>query len=105
MSALHLTVRAIRAQPVMAPMRYALGTSAATVRTAPLLLVDLQTHEGVTGHSYQFCYTAIAAPAVVRFLDDIMAALQNTVLDPPQIWSRLSRRYTLIGVEGVVRMA
>ena len=42
----------------MVPMTYTLGTSAATVRAAPLLLVDLDTHEGVTGHAYQFCYTA-----------------------------------------------
>jgi len=33
----------------MVPMTYALGTSAATVRTAPLLLIDLDTNEGVTG--------------------------------------------------------
>jgi mandelate racemase len=91
--------------PVMVPMRFALGTSAATVRTAPMLLLDLLTHEGITGHAYQFCYVAAAAQALVRVLDDVAAAVQDAVLAPTDVWARLSKRYTLIGVQGIVRMA
>ena len=100
-----LTIQSIRATPVMVPMRYALGTSAATVRTAPLLLVDLDTHQGVTGHAYQFCYRPAAGPAIVRFLDDIVEAIADTAIDPARLWAALSKRYTLIGVQGIVRMA
>ena len=89
----------------MMPMTYTLGTSAATVRTAPLLLVDLETHEGITGHAYQFCYTPVAAPAIMRFLDDIVEAAKDQVLVPADLWATLSKRYTLIGVQGIVRMA
>ncbi len=105
MSVPSLTLRALRAVPVMVPMTYALGTSAATVRTAPLLLIDLDTHEGVTGRAYQFCYTAAAAPGIVRFLEDIMEAVRNQALEPAALWATLSKRYTLIGVQGIVRMA
>jgi mandelate racemase len=100
-----LTLRALRATPVTVPMTYTLGTSAATVRAAPLLLVDLDTHEGVTGHAYQFCYTAAAAPAIMRFLDDTSEAVRNHVLAPADLWATLAKRYTLIGVQGIVRMA
>jgi mandelate racemase len=75
------------------------------VRAAPLLLVDLDTHEGVTGRAYQFCYRAAAAPGIVALLDDIMDAVANEVLAPADLWAALSKRYTLIGVEGIVRMA
>ena len=44
-----LTVRNIRAVPVLVPMTYVLGTSAQAVREAPLLLVDLETEEGAAG--------------------------------------------------------
>ena len=100
-----LTIRAIRATPVLVPMRFALGTSAATVREAPLLLVDLETHEGVTGRAYQFCYRAAAAPAITTFLADIVEAVAGQPIVPADIWARLSKRYTLIGVQGIVRMA
>jgi mandelate racemase len=100
-----LTIRAIRAIPVTVPLNYVLGTSAAAVRAAPLLLVDLETHEGVTGHAYQFCYRAAAAPAIARFLDDILEAVKDHVVVPDDLWAALSKRYRLIGVEGIVRMA
>ncbi len=38
-----LTVRSVRTIAVEVPLRYVLGTSAATVRAAPLLLLDVQT--------------------------------------------------------------
>jgi mandelate racemase len=100
-----LTVRSIRAVPVSVPMTYTLGTSAAIVREAPMLLVDLETHEGITGHAYQFCYRPAAAPAIIRFLDDIVEALKGQTIVPSDIWAVLSKRYTLIGVDGIVRMA
>ena len=105
MTAPRLTIRSFRAVPVMVPMTYALGTSAGTVRTAPLLLVDLETDEGVTGRAYQFCYTPAAAPAIMRFLEDIAEAMKKTTVAPVELWAKLAKRYTLIGVQGIVRMA
>ena len=100
-----LTVRAIRATPVSVPLNFVLGTSAAAVHEAPLLLVDLDTDEGVSGHAYQFCYRAAAASAVAAFLDDILDAIKGQPVSPPDLWAVLSKRHTLIGVEGIVRMA
>ena len=37
-----------------------LGISAQTMRTAPLLLIDLETEEGIIGHAYLFCYLRMA---------------------------------------------
>jgi mandelate racemase len=86
-------------------MNCALGTSAATVREAPLLLLDLETHEGVTGRAYQFCYRKVAALAIMRFLDDVLDSVGQQPLVPHDLWSVLTKRYTLIGVQGIVRMA
>jgi len=63
-----LTVRAVRAVAVQLPMTHALGTSAAVVREAPLLLADLETEEGVTGRAWQFCYTPAAAAAITCYV-------------------------------------
>ena len=100
-----LTLRAVRARAVEVPMTYVLGTSAAAVRAAPLLLVDLETHEGVTGRTYLFCYTRAAAAAIVPMLDDAASTLSGQALEPSAWWATLSKRYTLIGVQGIVRMA
>ncbi len=60
-----LTIRGVRARPVDVPMTRPLQTSGGLVRTAPLVLIDLFTEEGVTGRSYLFCYTPLALKPVV----------------------------------------
>src|SRR5438270_9093988 len=52
-----LTICGLQVRGVNVPMRRPLATGAGTLDTAPLVLVDLATHEGVTGSSYIFCYT------------------------------------------------
>lgn len=86
-------------------MTYVLGTSAQAVREAPLLLVDLETEEGVTGHAYQFCYLPAAAAAIAILLEEVLRTVQGDRADPAALWAKLTRRFTLIGVQGIVRMA
>ncbi|HET9404037.1 MAG TPA: enolase C-terminal domain-like protein [Burkholderiales bacterium] len=105
MNAPRLTVRDLRATPVLVPMTYVLGTSAQAVREAPLLLVDLETEEGVTGHAYQFCYLPAAAPAIMILLDEVLRTVAGDRAEPVALWEKLTKRFTLIGVQGVVRMA
>ncbi len=82
-----------------------LGTSAATVRAAPLLLIDLETDQGITGRAYLFCYVPSAAPAIARVMEDVLAAVKRDRVAPVDIAAKLARRYTLIGMQGIVRMA
>jgi mandelate racemase len=100
-----LTVRAIHARGVEVPMKLPLGTSAATIRSAPLLLVDLETEEGVTGHSYLFCYLPAAAGAIATMLGEVERAVKGERVAPSDLWAKLARRFKLIGVQGIVRMA
>jgi mandelate racemase len=100
-----LTVGAIRATPVVVPLNFVLGTSADIVRSAPLLLIDLETEEGITGRSWLFCYLPAAAPAIISLLGEIEKLAKGGKVDPAALWAKLARRFTLIGVQGIVRMA
>jgi mandelate racemase len=100
-----LTVRAVRATPVEVPLNFVLGTSVGAFRRAPLLLIDLETEEGVTGCAYLFCYLRAAAAAIMSLLAEVEVVTKGTAADPPALWGKLMRRFTLIGVQGVVRMA
>ncbi|MBI1966302.1 MAG: mandelate racemase [Betaproteobacteria bacterium] len=82
-----------------------LGTSGGTIRVAPLLLIDLETEEGVTGRSYLFCYLPAAAPAIARVLDEVLRVVKGGRVSPPEIGAKLARHFFLIGVQGIVRMA
>ena len=100
-----LVVRAIRATPVEVPLNFVLGTSRGAFRQAPLLLIDLETEQGVTGHSYLFCYLRAAAPAIMSLLSEVETVTKGDKVDPAALWAKLSGRFALIGVQGIVRMA
>jgi len=100
-----LTVRRIRATGVEGPMKLPLGTSAGTIRSAPLLLIDLETEEGVTGRSYLFCYLSAVAPAIATVLGEVERSVKGERVAPADLWEKLARRFKLIGVQGIVRMA
>ena len=100
-----LTIRGVRTTPVLVPMRFALGTSAARVTEAPLLLIDLETEEGVVGRTYLFCYRPSGARAIALLLEDAVSAVKGAAVAPAKIAAALSRRFALIGVAGVARMA
>jgi mandelate racemase len=100
-----LTVRAVRAIGVEVPMTYALGTSAGKITTAALVLVDLDTEEGVTGRSYLFCFSRDLVPAILRMIEAAGVVVIGDKLAPVAVWDKLARRFKLIGVTGIVRMA
>lgn len=100
-----LTVRNLCAVAVKVPMNYVLGTSQQALREAPLLLVDLETEEGVTGRAYQFCYVPAAAAAIVVMLEEVLRTVKGDRADPAALSEKLARRFKLIGVQGIVRMA
>ena len=100
-----LTVRGVTTFAVEVPMTYPLGTSAATVTRAPLLLVDLETEEGITGRTYLFCYRPSVPRAVDALLRDAVALVEGEAVAPLDLAPRLARRFALVGVGSVVRMA
>src|SRR6266542_2305918 len=100
-----LTIRGVETAAVEAPMTFALGTSAAIVRRAPLLLVDLETEEGITGRTYLFCYRPSVPRAIDAVLRDAVSAVKGERVAPLDLGARLARRFALVGVASVVRMA
>jgi mandelate racemase len=100
-----LTVRSIRAVGVEVPMTYALGTSRAVITKAPLLLIDLDTEEGVTGRSYLWSYMRGVMPAIAAMLAVVEDTVKREPLVPTALWDKLAQRFALIGVQGIVRMA
>src|SRR5688572_31818318 len=95
-----LQLRSVNWIPVEVPLRYVLGTSAATVRAAPLLLVEVLTEQGVVGRSYVFCYRRSGAKSIALLLADAAELVRGDSVAPLTIAAKLQRRFDLIGVTG-----
>jgi mandelate racemase len=59
----------------------------------------------VTGHSWQFCYLPAAAPAIAVLLEEVLRTVIGDRVEPVALWAKLAKRFVLIGVQGIVRMA
>ena len=100
-----LTVRSISEIGVEVPMTYALGTSRGRITKAPLLLIDVETAEGITGRAYLWSYFRQAMPAIASILRAIEERVAGQRVEPETLWAVLAERFALIGVQGIVRMA
>jgi mandelate racemase len=100
-----LTIRNIRAIGTEVSMTFALGTSREAISKAPLLLVDLETEQGITGRTYLWCYFRQAMTAVAAVLDAALDATKGDSVAPLDLDAKLARRFALIGKQGIVRMA
>jgi mandelate racemase len=96
-----LTIRAVDAALVMVPMRRALGTSVMSITEAPLVLIDLQTEEGITGRAYLFCYLESAGHAAIALARDASAVLAGTAAAPAAARRALEARFKLLGARGL----
>jgi mandelate racemase len=100
-----LTFHSVHSIAVEVPTTYALGTSRGVITKAPLLLIDLETEEGISGRSYLWGYFPAAVSAITKILEEVARTVKGERLAPVDLWSRLSERFALIGVQGIVRMA
>lgn len=100
-----LTIRSVNARIVKVPLRFTLGTSADVVRAVPIVLVDILTDQGVVGRAYAFAYTDAGAAAIASLVREAVDLAQGCAAAPLPVGDLLARRYRLVGVTGLVRMA
>lgn len=105
MVAAPLTLHSISTTPVVVPMQRPLWTSVQALREAPLLLLDLQTEEGIVGRSYLFCYLGAAAKGIAAIVDDLSTRWRGRALVPATLRKAFADYSRLIGQRGIVSMA
>jgi mandelate racemase len=92
-----LTIRDIQARAVLAPLRTPLVTSAGSFPKAPLLLIDINTEEGVIGRSYLVAKSAIALKTLELLVRDLGATLVGQKVVPLDRQAELRALFKLIG--------
>ena len=100
-----LTIRQVRARPVTVPLRRPVRTAVGTISAAPLVLLDVLTEEGITGHAYLFAYTPLAQAPLAQLLQDLSGELAGQAVVPFARQRQLDRRFRLLGWQGLVGMA
>jgi mandelate racemase len=100
-----LTIRSVKARPVDAPIARPVRTAVGTIPSAPLVLIDVLTEEGVTGSAYVFAYTPLAMAPLARLIEGLGEELSGKSIVPFDRMREFNRRFRLLGWQGLVGMA
>lgn len=100
-----LTIQSVRVRPVLLPLARPIVSKVGRFDEWPLILVDLQTNEGVIGRSYLEPYLKQSARYIVPAIHDLVAARVGQPVRPLDDFRNARRSLNLIGYEGVAMIA
>ncbi len=100
-----LTIAGLRARAIDVPLARPVQTSAGTVASAPLVLIDLLTDQGVTGRGYVFCYTPLALRPLAGLVENLGPVIRGGSAAPAALGQVLQRRFRLLGPQGLTGIA
>jgi mandelate racemase len=105
MSQATLSIRSIRARAIVAPISRPVKNAFGVIDAAPLVLIDVETDQGITGHSYIFAYTRLTLKPLVLLIEEIGRDLTGKAIAPYDLMAAMDAKFRLLGWQGLVGMA
>ncbi len=105
MTAESLTIRSVTARPVLLKLKRPVVARIATITDWPLILIDLQTEEGVVGRSYLEPYVAKTMRYLVPALHDLGEMLRGQRLSPIDLYGLARKSLHFVGYQGLSQIA
>jgi mandelate racemase len=96
-----LTLKSIRARPVVLKLGRPVVARIATLTEWPLILIDLYTEEGVIGRSYLEPYIRKSMRYLIPALHDIGETLKGRRLAPIEFYEAARKSLHFVGYEGM----
>src|SRR3954452_938314 len=100
-----MKINGIRCRAVAAPMKRPLVTSTATLTAATLLLIDLDTDDGLVGRSYRVSFGKHNLAPLAKLVEAMSEMVKGDEVAPLEIERKLRARYALLGVHNIVLFA
>jgi mandelate racemase len=95
----------IKVRTVSVSLEHPHRTASGVVAASPLILTDITTSEGVTGHSLIFTYTPAALKPAATLTENIGDLIKGQEAAPLHIEHQLNGKFKLLGNQGLVGMA
>jgi mandelate racemase len=105
MNSQHPKIAQFRMRAVKVPMDQPHRTASGVVSESPLILTDVFTDAGTVGHGIVFTYTMAALRPTAELIQNLATLIGGEPLAPEEIADKLTRRFRLLGTQGLVGMA
>jgi len=99
------TIQSFRVRTVRVPMTEPHKTASGVVTESPLVLTDVITDTGISGHSIVFTYTPAVLKPTAELIQNCEALVKDEVLAPAEVEQKLAKRFRLLGTQGLVGIA
>jgi mandelate racemase len=99
------TIQGFRVRAVRVPMTQPHQTASGVITESPLVLTDVLTDTGISGHSIVFTYTAAALKPTAELIHNFETLVKGDVLAPAEVEQKLAKRFRLLGTQGLVGIA
>jgi mandelate racemase len=99
------SIRSVTARAVDVPISRPVKNAFGVIRSAPLVLIDVVTDQGVTGRSYIFGYARLTLAPLVRLIEEIGSGLTGQAIAPFDLMAAMDTKFRLLGWQGLVGMA
>jgi mandelate racemase len=100
-----LSIRDLRARPLVLPLKRPIVARIATITEWPVIAIDLVTDDGVVGRSYLEPYIATAMKYLVAALQDLGKLLQGRRVSPFELFAAGRRSLHFVGYQGLSMIA
>jgi mandelate racemase len=100
-----MSLRALRARPVLVPIKRPPVSASGAIPRAALVLFDLETAEGVTGRSYVFGFAPWTLAPIAGCAQGLFEMIEGDPLAPVDLEAKLRRQLTLLDPNGLVGLA
>jgi mandelate racemase len=99
------TIQGFSVRAVRVPMTEPHQTASGVITESPLVLTDVITDTGISGHSIVFTYTPAALKPTAELIQNCETLVKGDVLAPAEMEQKLVKRFRLLGTQGLVGMA
>ena len=100
-----LTLKSIRARPVVLKLKRPVVARIATITDWPLVLIDLHTEEGVVGRSYLEPYIVRSMRYLIPALNDLGELLKGRRIAPVELYEAARKSLHFVGYQGLSMIA
>ena len=98
-------IRSVKARALVAPISRPVKNAFGVIEAAPLVLIDVATDQGVTGHAYLFGYNRLTLKPLVMLIEEIGRELVGKAIVPFDLMGAMDAKFRLLGWQGLIGMA
>src|ERR1700730_11454820 len=98
-------IRNVKARALVVPLKRPVKNAFGVIDAGPLVLIDVETDQGVTGRSYIFAYSKLTLKPLVHLIEEIGHELTGKPVAPYDLMAAMDAKFRLLSWQGLVGMA